>query len=270
VVWTGIAIAAMVETRAQETETVPPLDFAFATQLGSGVYTAGGRTVQIYRIPVSWTVRDSADHAFGIELTFPVTFGFFDFKTSDILDGELPDDIGTISLVPGAEIEVPIVQDWWLTPFAEAGYATDFESGGSALTYAGGIRSLALFHRPSHGYRLGNVLKYVGFTETEAWASAAYVELDTGIELRHPLGFTMMGQTANLGWFAVDYFYLQGLTFNDLEGEEITVRNQIEIGVTFGTDSTIKAWKLPIPRVGVSYRFGDDVAAVRFVLGAPF
>jgi len=265
-----IAIAAAGQARAQEPEAVPPLDFAFATQLGSGVYTAGGRTVQIYRIPISWALRDSEDHAFGIELTFPLTFGFFDFRTSDILEGDLPDDIGTISLVPGARIEIPILEDWWLTPFAEAGYATDFESGGSALTYAGGIESLALFHRPSHVYRLGNVLKYVGFTETDAWAGAGYVELDTGIEIRHPLGFTMKGQEADLGWFAVDYFYLHGLTFNDLEGEEITVRNQVEIGVTLGTESTIKIWKFPIPRFGVSYRSGDGVAAVRFVLGAPF
>jgi hypothetical protein len=265
-----LAIAVAGTSRAQEPETVPPLDFAFATQLGSGVYTAGGRTVQIYRIPISWELRSAENRAFGVELTFPLTLGFFDFRTSDILDGDLPDDIGTVSLVPGVEFEIPIAREWWLMPFAEAGYATDLESGGSALTYAGGVKSLALFRRPTHLYRLWNVLKYVGFTETDAWASQGYVEFDTGIELRQGLGFTMKGQEADLGWFVVDYFYAQGLTFNDLQGGEITIHDQIEIGVTFGTECTIKIWSLPVPRFGISYRFGDDVSAVRLVLGAPF
>jgi hypothetical protein len=56
------------------------VNFAFATQLGSGIYSVSGRTLQIYRLPFDHTLRSTDEGRFGIELTLPVTLGFFDFK----------------------------------------------------------------------------------------------------------------------------------------------------------------------------------------------
>ncbi len=271
---TAVAVCVVVVSGAaraqQQDDPITPLHFAFATQLGSGIYTTNGRTVQIYRIPMSWTMRESEHRRVGVKLTFPLTLGFFDFKTRDILEGDLPDRFGTISLVPGAEFEIPILQNWALTPFGEAGYVTDSESDGSAWAYAGGIRSLALFPMKSHWYRLGNVLKYVGFTETEDSRSEGYVELDTGLELRHWAGFRMKKEEVSIGYFFIDYFFVNGFEFKGLDGQDITIDNQIELGVTMGTEHRIKIWKFPVPRFGVSYRFGGNINTVRFVLGIPF
>src|SRR5687767_8748064 len=55
-------------------------NFAFATQLGSGVYSVSGRTLQIYRLPFSHTLKSPDNSDFGVELTLPVTFGFYDFE----------------------------------------------------------------------------------------------------------------------------------------------------------------------------------------------
>jgi hypothetical protein len=45
---------------------------------------------------------------------------------------------------------------------------------------------------------------------------------------------------------------------------------QMEIGVTFGTIEPLRIWRIPLPRVGLGYRFGDELSVFRFVLGAPF
>jgi hypothetical protein len=42
------------------------------------------------------------------------------------------------------------------------------------------------------------------------------------------------------------------------------------MGVVFGTRPALRLWKVPLPRVGLSYRFAGDLSAVRIVLGAPF
>src|SRR5512145_1047402 len=55
-----------------------PLSFAFAAQAGSGVYSIEGRVVQIYRIPIGFTIRTlQDDRVWGAEVTLPLTFGFY-------------------------------------------------------------------------------------------------------------------------------------------------------------------------------------------------
>jgi hypothetical protein len=45
---------------------------------------------------------------------------------------------------------------------------------------------------------------------------------------------------------------------------------QWEVGVSIGTVNTAYLWKVPIPRIGVGYRFGSDLSIVRLVFGSAF
>ena len=51
---------------------------------------------------------------------------------------------------------------------------------------------------------------------------------------------------------------------------EVEAPTQYEVGVTFGTRPSIKLWKIPLPRLGLSYRFGEDLSAIRLIFGSPF
>jgi hypothetical protein len=53
--------------------------FAFASQLGSGVYSISGRTIQIYRLPVGWEVAEPEGRRPGLRLKLPLTIGLYDF-----------------------------------------------------------------------------------------------------------------------------------------------------------------------------------------------
>jgi hypothetical protein len=45
---------------------------------------------------------------------------------------------------------------------------------------------------------------------------------------------------------------------------------QYEIGITLGFPETRRIWRVPLPRVGIGYRFGSNLDAWRIVFGAPY
>ena len=52
--------------------------------------------------------------------------------------------------------------------------------------------------------------------------------------------------------------------------EDSWVDEQTEIGLSFGTRPKIAWWKVSLPNLGLSYRFGDGVSGVRLIFGASF
>jgi hypothetical protein len=47
-------------------------------------------------------------------------------------------------------------------------------------------------------------------------------------------------------------------------------RVQLETGLALGTRPVWHVWRMPMPRLGISYRFAGDLSGIRFVIGAPF
>ncbi len=121
------------------------INFAFATQLGSGVYSVSGRTLQIYRLPFGHTLRSTDESSFGVELTLPVTFGFYDFELQDIEDGDIPTQVDSLSFVPGLTLVFELQPDWTLEPYFEAGIARARDVNAHANVYAVGVASLYEF-----------------------------------------------------------------------------------------------------------------------------
>ena len=65
--------AAQAALHASEEQLV---NFAYATQLGSGIYGISGRTLQIYRLPFGYTFTQPSGKRPGVRLTLPLTVGF--------------------------------------------------------------------------------------------------------------------------------------------------------------------------------------------------
>ena len=89
--------------RSSEQEVI---DFAFASQLGSGVYSMSGRTLQVYRLPFGYEFDHAADARVRPRLTLPVTLGFLDFEPVDVVHTGLPESLDSLSFVPGLVLEV--------------------------------------------------------------------------------------------------------------------------------------------------------------------
>jgi len=264
------AAPAMAQNGEEEEEL--PLNFVFATQLGSGIYEVGGRTVQVYRIPLSQTIRKlKEDRKWGLKLKFPLTFGFADFNLEEIIESGLPDNVETVSLVPGVEFQVPVGKHWLLKPYVEAGAGKHFSGGQLTWVYSGGIKSEGIYPTKSFTYFVTAQMLYAGQFASKTEEGTGFSVFRLGFDARHPLWFSFGGGKATGGLYARSFLYFDKLSFTRLGREPVEFDKQWEVGLTIGRPKPFKWWWINIkhPRFGLGYRWGKDFWAVRLVLGNP-
>jgi hypothetical protein len=241
-------------------------NYAFATQVGSGIYTVSGRTLQVYRLPLSYAFRDSEEGRAGFRLTFPMAFGFYNFDPEDVLSSSLDEDVATFSLVPGTEVLVPVSPHWLLKPFAEAGYVWARGGDADAAIYSAGLRSRFDCKGGGFDMAVGTGLNYA-LVDPPGSGRDAMVALEAAFTASHPFGQGAQAQADYEPYFVGRVYF--GGEDHPLPGQGSNTLVQYEAGMTFGSRGPMKLWKIPLPRIGVGYVVGHDLAALRIVLGTP-
>jgi hypothetical protein len=244
-------------------------NFAFASQLGSGIYAVGGRTVQIYRLPLAWELTAPARRRWGVTLTLPLTFGFYDFRLQDVLGSGLPTSVDTFSAVPGVELSRQVGRRWLLTPFAQAGFARDASTPANGLVYAAGLRATYEFHPLSLRARYQIELLDAA-ADFRGRPRDSMLRLRNAVEARHRLGLAVMGEDLDWAPYGLAEWYLVRPAPPLATLGRGMAPFQTEVGMTFGTVRPAHIWKIPVPRVGLGYRFGRDLSVARITFGAPF
>jgi hypothetical protein len=245
------------------------VNYAFASQLGAGVYTFSDGTVQVYRVGGGLTLRSAANDGWGIKLQIPLTIGLYAFDLTRVFESDLPDKVGTLALVPELRFELPAADNWQIMPFAAVGVGFDFSADRFNYILSGGARSLATFELGSADLYLGNRLFYSAYT-TSAEFGDDFGGLDSGLDARHSLGFSLGSHEVDGGLFAMNYSYLSSPRLVRFDGTPISLDVQWEFGLTLGTMTPLKLLGLTLPRIGISRRVGTGISTFRFVLGGPF
>jgi len=137
-------------------------------------------------------------------------------------------------------------------------------------TYAVGLRSRFHVDWRRWTFTLGNGLLYAGNATFRGEETQASAVLETGFDIRHPLGFTIQHYAPDASVFFLHYHFVPALEFSRFLHTPLAVDNQFEFGVTFGTVPPVPLGVLSGLRLGVSYRFGDDLHGLRLNLGFPF
>jgi hypothetical protein len=244
-------------------------NFGFASQLGSGIYAVSGRTVQIYRLPFSWELAPAREDRWGLAVTLPVTVGFYDFRLADVLESQLPNHIDTYSVVPGLELSRLLGHGWRVAAFAEAGPAHEGSNSTSGFVYAGGLKATCEF-TPGKFRARYHVALLDAAADYESRAQDSMVRLTNAFEARRSLGVSWRGQSLDWGAYVLNEWYLVRPTPPLTASGPGMAPLQSEFGVTFGTVQAVHIWKVPVPRLGLGYRFGKNLSAWRIVLGAGF
>ena len=245
------------------------INFGFATQLGSGIYSISGRTLQVYRLPFGYTPARDESSRLAWRLTLPLTIGFLDFKAHDVVDNGLPQQFDTYSFVPGVELDYAVTDAWTLQPFAEAGVARDRNADVDQRVYSVGLRTRYDFARgPVDWQAYGEVVRVV-VEQASLDGTDDFTRVRVGLTARRPF-------TAQRSGRRPDYL-VYGFTeaFTDAPAGPAGERDggaelQYEMGVTFGATETPRIWRIPLPRVGLGYRFGDGLSVYRIVFGSPY
>jgi hypothetical protein len=233
----------------------------------SGVSDVEATSLQVYRIPLSATVRDLEDKPWGLRVTFPVSLGGYEVSAATSL-GDLAERLSTVTIVPGVEFLLPAGSSWTIKPFAEAGLtaASDTDDETDVL-YGTGVRARGEYRPARSVVTLGGALEYRG-GGSEA-VIKQYSTLAAAADVQWPLGFSLGGRPARGGLFvAVRNF--SDVKLRDLDTKPFEVSTSYEAGVSFATEPPLRLWKLPLPWLGLAWRHSDAVSGLRLYLAFPF
>lgn len=246
------------------------VNYGFATYLGSGIYTAGGRDVQVYQIPFSYQFHTREEKNWGLKLTLPVTLGFYDFNLEDIIVEGFPDDISTLSFVPGLQLQYPVTRYWQLLPFLDMGIAQNLTNGDSSNIFSYGMRSYYEYPMNKVTFTLGNRLLFVRQKRTDNSTKSDFGTFETSLDFRFQQFPVFKKHLGDFSVYYANFQYFDSLNFLFPNDQVVKVVKQNEVGFTFGVQIKKKTKYVDIPRVGLAIRKGDGLDIYRLVFGMPF
>jgi hypothetical protein len=243
------------------------INYVFATDLGSGVYSLGGRTLQIYRFTYRDEMREVRDGQLGVRFVLPVTAGFFDFSPVDVVSQGPPTRVDSFGVVPGFELDHLMANDWHFIPYVRAGFSVASSSVDGWL-YGTGFRLERRVEANGWDSFVLTELAYSGVKYRHDTPDDEFARLRQGFDFTRGLGWRIRGHELELGVYAIFDAILDPPTAPLANaGEEPA---QTEFGITFATRPRFKIWRFDAPRIGFGYRLAGDLSAFRIVLGVPF
>jgi hypothetical protein len=265
--WGSARVFAQTSSAGEDAAVGQSVNYVFATDLGSGVYSLGGRTLQIYRYTYRKDLREVRDDRLGVRFLVPVTAGFFDFNPVDVISAGPPTRIDSFSVVPGIELDHEMPGDWHLIPYARAGFSIASSSVDGWL-YGAGFRLERNAEINGWQTLYRSELAYAGVKYRHDAAGDRFVRLRQGFDFTRGVGWRVRDHEIEVGVYATFDAILDPPTAPLARAEEAPA--QAEFGITFATRPRIKLWKFDAPRLGFGYRMAGDLSAFRIVLGVPF
>ncbi len=265
----ALAGNASAQTRAVEDEQ-DLFNWYYAAIYGTGVYSAGDRTVAVLQAPISVSLRESSEDRWGLRLTLPVSLGFYDFDFGDVVDGGLPNRVSTISIVPGLELEKNITPRWLLKPYFAAGGGWEIGGGESALIYDFGARSRFRLG-DDRGTRLSlvNWLSLAGYKPSGGSRHSLGL-LAIGFDLEAPTGSTLFKRPIVVSILPIYYYYFRSLNFAEINDRDNTVRQEGELAISLLAEQPFRVMGVNVDRIGVAFRIAADVKGFRLFTSLPF
>ncbi|MBS0365230.1 MAG: hypothetical protein JSR67_05310 [Proteobacteria bacterium] len=261
------ALHAAAQPTAADTQLV---NYAFASELGSGIYEIDGRTLQVYQLEPGYTLRtwDEGAPLPGLRLVFPLTFGFFNFATRDLAELHLPSSIGAVSFKPGLVLDYHLHPRWHLRPYAKGGVSFASSTRVNSLIYSVGIRSDYSF--PAWGTQglWRAELVHAGVRYMGSLPNDAFTRLRDSVELRRAFDVQWREHRLELSPYLVTDVYLNA---PNGPGSGISARTlQLEAGLMWGVRPMWQVLGMSLPRLGVGYRQAGILSGWRLVIGDPF
>ena len=263
----AIPLTAQLQQPLTQEQASGLFNYAFTNEVGFGRYDVGDQTVQSIKLPITYLLQSPVDHRFGIRLRFPVTVGTYSLTLADFLEDL---DFAAVSFVPGVELLIPFGKRWYFLPRQDLGFTKDFEGGELVLISASGVRGMYIREFQPVELSLGSGLKYSFGKTSDPTDDDDFALVEAGADLRYPLGFAVKGHKVDSSVFFIAKHYFRKLVFGQVGEEPIELERLYEAGLSFGTTPRPKVFGFRIPRIGVSYLFGEDFHGVKISFGFPF
>ena len=249
---------------AQDSST--PANHPFAFGLGSGDSSAPETKVYDVRIPLYFPLIPVEERPWGLRLKLTLFAGVYDFFLEDDVGFDLR--FQSLAATPGVEFLIP-VGGWMLKPFTEIGYARDFDNDLGFGVWSVGMRTIVTWPVGKIDLSFGTKAQYLSTFTSGLEVSDDFGEVRLGLDARHPLGFTISGNPADLSLYLIRRQYIDAI-IERTEGNSLEIEATNEVGFTFGTTPRTRLWFVKLPRIGVGYRWGANARGFRLNFGFPF
>lgn len=256
---------------AQEQSDENLVNWYYAHEFGTGAYRVGDTTVQIFRVPISYTLKPMQGKSMGVKFVMPFTFGYhnFEYKLNDIIDKIFEEEFATVTVTPGMELEIPFYFDTVMFPYFYAGYGDETSGGTSAWIYGSGVRLLSDHSWRKSKVALGGAFTFAGYRSSDG-QDRATTSLRFGINKITPFNTKLFNRIPAWGVHFITFFYFNELDFESEDRQSIQIANEYEIALTLGTKNPMSFLGISFDRMGLAYRWGEELEAVKLVASFPF
>ena len=215
-------------------------------------------------------LRDHRGRFWGVSLLLPIKIGITSFS----LDGNFSlSNLSTLAIVPTGEFVIPINDRWTIQPFAGIGVAwttgaDEVISSKFLMLTTVGLRATR-WQNFSDRYWLGLTgnLRYDQVLSGRNDLLGDWGNLEIAVELRRSFGQPRKGARFMGGLYVLGRHFWEPIEVSIPGITTDYVYDQLEAGVSFGTDEPYKLLGITLPRVFVGYFVSKELRGVRLHFG---
>jgi len=249
------------------------VSYIHAAILGTGTYSLNERRMTMLKLPFSWKQRPATPESVGWRWLAPTVLGYDDLSAvdSDIIESLLPDQLMTLSVMPGVEFIYPVNERWYLKPFVGIGGGRDFNLGETFFLTEFGVRSLSPFEFGQNWQLLvGAAVRWAGEYQYHSKDTNAFGIIDLGLDVRRNLPWKLFDQRLNLGTYYIYQRYLPEWRAGEADDWSNRALEVHEFGISLGVPSGRKFLGINVRRLRVGYTKGGQFQGWTFGTEFPF
>jgi hypothetical protein len=208
-----------------------------------------------------------AEDGSGLKLKLAISTALYRYRTLDELFDRDTEHINALGLRPKLEFE-------YLTPVKNVVFVPDLELAinesldTNNKILAGAAQAAVLYRKngDDDDFKVQMGVKYGTQYEQDGLNFDDYLETSLRIDLKPLYGFNMGNRRLTITPFGEIKNFIDDLEFETERGALFDIDRQYEIGFEFNTDPRKKFWGVALPRLEISYAFGDDFRGIKIRL----
>lgn len=225
----------------------------------------------IVEVPISVTLKAPEDGRIGYRLRLSVFFAWNDVRFKDLEGDDIAASLRTLTVVPGAELVVPVGERWVVRPYGQIGGLEALGMDGHRWLASLGTRVSTSRNLERWRLLAGGRIEYTIVLDEGGRRVDDVAFLDLGAGFSWPLWFDVMGEPARAGLFVFPRLYLNPADVVSQGGLVSGTDWHVEVGASFEIQSRPKLWLVSLPSwYGAAFRAAPDHRSVRIYLGFPF
>lgn len=257
------ALAVCGSASAQELENTDVQHWALAPFLGTGAYEFDSeQTIYVLEFTPRWTWRegtpwDASPRRPTLEVLVPATLGLRSFDLANLPSTLDPDNVGTLSVVPGIYATLEMNSRWTLLGIANLGLGARLDGEEAALIHRLGLRSRFCLGDDETRWNLIAAIDHFGY-KTDHDNSGQLMPLSLAVEVEIAVNaWAAKAGPTHLVVHLAGSHYLDELSFDAIGAASTAISNDLELGVAVKPAEPFRLWKLRWERIGIAYRRGE-------------